>query len=354
MVGFVILGLGTGLQIGGVYFLVIWIGIVAPVFFGRKSFPLGPMIALVLIPLGLIAWVRFGFPHLWAGFLEHARQTPSLTGFRAPRPAEILKMVRTVPGILAVAALLPGLWTQYRRARQPGLESLWLITLACALATLAIVAASMFVLTPNSVFFASYLQPLIVACYLTLASLIRTSNFDPAFRSSPVLGQMKLQRLAFLGLAVLGSIRAIGMSTWGIACAADVSYHAAIQRVRAETQTCPPGSTVIFSSAFLYEATRHEKIRWVHSDWMTPGQRGAATTDFEALLSLRPAKLLLTQFDYFRRFEPVVTRLKSRREVLQLELMNTARTPAPDSFPALQKVVQHVAWAPVVISLQWR
>ena len=99
---------------------------------------------------------------------------------------------------------------------------------------------------------------------------------------------------------------------------------------------------------------RHEKIRWVHSDWMTPGQRGAATTDFEALLSLRPAKLLLTQFDYFRRFEPVVTRLKSRREVLQLELMNTARTPAPDSFPALQKVVQHVAWAPVVISLQWR
>jgi len=347
MVAFVILGLGTGLQIGGVYLLVIWIGVVAMSLSGRQSFPVGPMSALVVIPVALIALVALRFPHLWDGFVEHARQTPSLTGLRVPRLAEILKMLRTVPGILAVAALLPWIWARQRQGAREGLQMVWLVTLACTLAALAIVGASMFVLTPNSVFFASYLQPVIVACYLTLAAPIAEAG--KGFPS-----QMRLQKWGFLLLAALGAIRAAGMSFWGLACAADVNYGAAIHRVRTQIESCGPGSTVVLSSAFLYEAARHDKIRWIHSDWMAPAKRGAATADVEALLTLRPAKILLTQFDYFRRFEPVLERLKSRPELVQLEMTNTARIRTPDSFPSFQKVVQHISWAPVIISLQWR
>jgi len=46
--------------------------------------------------------------------------------------------------------------------------------------------------------------------------------------------------------------------------------------------------------------------------------------------------------------------LKLRQDLLQLEVTNTAQIPAPDSFPAIQKVVQHISWAPVVVTLQWR
>jgi len=354
MAAFLILGLATGLQIGGIYFLLIWFGVVAACLFCKEIFPFAPMSALVLIPVGLIALVAFGFPHLWAGFAEHARQTPSLTGLRVPRLAELLKMVRTVPGILAVAALLPVIWTRRRQAGQAGLESLWLLTLACTLAAMAIVGASMFVLTPNSVFFASHLQPLIVAGYLTLASSVTASGYDPARRIPAMPRGMRLQTVGFLTLALLGAVRAIGMSTWDLACATDVNYSSGIHRVRAEIDGCPSKSTVVLSSAFLYEAARHEKISWIHSDWMAPAQRGATTMDFEALLSLRPAKILLTQFDYFRRFETVLARLKLRPDLVQLEVTNTAQIPAPDSFPAIQKVVQHISWAPVVVTLQWR
>ena len=169
MAAFVILSLSTGLQIGGVYFLLVWIGTLAAALFGKDRFPFAPMTALVLVPLALVALVVLGFPHLWAGFLEHVRQTPSLAGWRIPRTAEILKLFRTLPGILAVAAVLPWWFRRRAQVREAGQETLWLVTLACTLAAMAIIAASMFVLTPNSVFFASYLRPLIVASYLAMA-----------------------------------------------------------------------------------------------------------------------------------------------------------------------------------------
>ncbi len=31
-----------------------------------------------------------------------------------------------------------------------------------------------------------------------------------------------------------------------------------------------------------------------------------------------------------------------------------ARTRAPDSYEAIQKVVQHISWAPVIVNLTWQ
>src|SRR5947209_19775896 len=93
--GCVVFTLGTRLQIGAVYLLLIWIAVLAGSFFARERFPFVPMAATVLVPLILVSLVFFRFPDLWRGFLEHARQTPSFTGLRRPLFGEILKVGRT-------------------------------------------------------------------------------------------------------------------------------------------------------------------------------------------------------------------------------------------------------------------
>jgi len=74
----------------------------------------------------------------------------------------------------------------------------------------------------------------------------------------------------------------------------------------------------------------------------------------ESLINLKPCKIILTQFDYFRRFETVLAQLKESKELAHLEVVNTTGIRSPDSFPSLQKVVQHISWAPIVITLTWR
>jgi hypothetical protein len=361
----VILSLATGLQIGALYFLLIWLGMLVTAVLEKEPFPVVPMFVSGLVPIALIALVIFGFPHLWKGFLEHARQTPSLTGLRVPHMAEILKALRTAPGILSVVALVPW-WLKVRTKLQAaGQGALWLVTLSCSLATATIVIASLFVLTPNSVFFVGYLQPLIVGCALGMLAVLygasaenkTSATGDNAAVSLPNPLYTKRTRWAvalFLTLAAVGSIRAIGMSTWGVLCARDFGYAKATQRVAMDLRDCSQGSTVVLSSAYLYEAARHDKIRWLHSDWLAPARRGGSSTDLESLINLKPCKIILTQFDYFRRFETVLAQLKESKELAHLEVVNTTGIRSPDSFPSLQKVVQHISWAPVVITLTWR
>jgi len=330
----------------------------------RENFPVAAMLMLGLLPIGLLALVMFGFPHLWQGFLEHAHQTPSLTGFRRPRFSEVLKTLRTVPGILIVIALMPGWVRERTRVAAAGKQALWLVTLTCAVSTFAVVAASLFVLTPNSIFFASYLQPLIVGCFLGMIPYLieqpagQTSPEDSsaaqlqvhAFLSNPT----HLAALAFLAMAGIGSIRAIGMTTWGLACNADMNYTRSIRRVSEEMDSCPWQSATVLSSAYLYEAAHHDQVRCFHSDWLAPARRGGANTDLESIIALKPCKIILTQFDYFRRFETVLSQLKTRPELSGFEMVNTVKLRTPDSFPSVQKVVQHISWAPVIVSLSWR
>jgi hypothetical protein len=407
-----LLSLATSLQIGTVYCIFLWVAALSATLCLRERFPLGPMLALLLIPPLLLGAVIAGFPHLWAGFMEHASQTPSLTGWRFPRFDELLKLGRTVPGILAVALLLPWLlarqwaegWPADLDERQvAGLRTVWLVTWASTAAALAIVVASMFLLTANAVFFAVHLQPLAVAGCLALAGINLesgevwamntarslgtgcrdgvsvehrasniehpTSDIGQLTAANPSIHQSTTppihQSLApatpwerrllwmFIGLAALGSIRAVGLTTWGLICAHDFGYAATIGLVRAKLADCAPGQAVVLSSAYLYEAARREDINWIHSDWMEKAERGRPPKDLEGLLALKPAKLILTQFDYYRRYEPLLAQLKSRAGV-SFQVSNAAHIPAPDSMKTMRRVVQHISWAPVVVTLHWK
>jgi hypothetical protein len=364
--------LATSVQIGTVYCLLLWVGVVVgPLAMSlrdddlkslRGAVPVGPMLAMVAVPAALVALVVVGFPHLWAGFLEHARQTPSLTGWRWPRPDEILKAVRNTPGILAAAALFGWLgWVSRQSsgasAASPGPESdrvgFGLVGVASTVAALALIGGALFLLTPNSVLFIVQLQPLAVGCCLAWAAAS-----PPGPGSMPGPGWQRVWPRGiiwfFLGLAGLGAIRAVGITTWGAACAVDAGYGWSLRRVRSELDGCAAGNSVVLSSAYLYEGARHGNLRWIHADWLAPARRHRGNDDWQGVLALRPVKIILTQFDYYRRLEPVVARLAAEPGLARVKVVNTATFPAPDSIPRLQKVVQHISWAPVVVEISWK
>ena len=291
---------------------------------------------------GLIALVKFGFPHFWAGFLEHARMTPTVVGWRVPQISELIKIGRTVPGILAVGgmfALLAAqrkIWSE-RLAKSPA----GLLAITGTLVAGVVVGGSLLVLSANSIMIANYLQPVVVGCFL---AALAGSLSEIKIRNFVIAG--------FVAAALLASVRAIGLTTWGVACARDVSYAQALAQVRAELASVTDGKTVLVSSAFLYETAQRMNITWIHSDW--PAVWSPAHREIEALLKVQPVKLILTQFDYYRHHQPLLAELKARSEVKEVRVTNDASIPVPDANLALQKVVQHVSWAPVVVDISWR
>lgn len=332
----------ASLQIGGIYLL--WCGLLAlgNAWSGARRLPWVAIAAGGLALVGLAGLVKFGFPHLWAGFQEHVRITPSITHLRPPVFMDVLKAIRTAPGVFLVAAgilaaFTGGHVTRVNLKNSPGAA----MAVTGAVAGLALVLASLLVLTPNTIHIANYLQPVVVGAFLG------TGIFFPTV-SRPSRTWLAL----FVALSLMTSVRAIGMSTWGVLCARDVSYADALKIIRAETNKLPNGTPVIASAAYLYELAEHENVIPVHNDWAAvPGDH---MWEYRAFGKLRPARIILTQFDYYRRFGKIVEQLKSHPDLVSLEVTNTARVPAPDSFPKFNRLVQHVAWAPVIVELQWR
>jgi len=147
------------------------------------------------------------------------------------------------------------------------------------------------------------------------------------------------------------AVRAIGLSTWGVVCSANDSYASVRQRVAAELDSVPPHANVLLSCAYLYEADRHTNGNWIHEDYAPLRAEGE---DYALALSrLRAAKLVLTQFDYYRRYQRVLDELRAAGGV-QITVTNLAHVHAPESYGRLQKVLQHVSWAPVIVDLDWK
>ncbi len=338
-----VLALGTSLQIGAIYFLWIWAGMIASTLAGREKFPLLPMAMMLALPVALASIVKFGLPHLWAGFLEHARQTPSLTGWRLPAVGDLLKVARTTPGICLIAVFLPWSWfKQHNDVKHAEYARHEYLLVPALVGAMGVVAACLFVLTPNTVAIANYLQPVIVASYL-------------AFCAKIFSGQrwLRFQVICLCFAALLGSVRAIGMSTWGLVCAADMGYSSATHRVEDELAKLPPGSKVVVSSAFLYDAAKHGDLALIHSDWMAAAWAAAPVSDLQALEALKPEQMILTQFDYYRRFQPVLEQLATEPGLCDVQIADTARIRPPDAYPPLRRVVQHVSWAPIIVDLRW-
>jgi hypothetical protein len=340
---FTVLALCTSLQIGAIYLFWIWSGMLVTTLAGRDKFPVLPLAATILLPAALAATVKFGHPQLWAGFLEHARQTPSLTGWRLPAIGDVLKVLRTTPGICLVALFLPWTWfkqnNNVEHAKYARQEYLLLPALA---ASLAVVVACLFVLTPNTVAIANYLQPVVVASYLAFCVAIL-----PARRN------LRVQVLCLSLAALLGSVRAVGMSTWGLVCATDVSYSSATRRIEGELAKLPAGSKVVLSSPFLYDAAKHDELSLIHSDWIGKAWAVPSLTDLQALEAHRPGKLILSQFDYYRRYQPVLEQLQEEPGLCEVHTTDMALIRPPDAYPPLRRVVQHISWAPIVVDLNW-
>jgi len=167
-------------------------------------------------------------------------------------------------------------------------------------------------------------------------------------------GRQALKAALGCGL-VLVSIRAAGMTTWGALCAADVNYQRAQTIVRRELEPfVKVEAPVSVSSAFLYEAASLGVARAVHSDWGYDRRGQAAGSELSLLKKLRPAKLVLTQFDYYRVHAPIIEELGRHPELGSSRVRNTASLPAPDSFPSLQRILQQVSWAPVIVDFTWK
>jgi hypothetical protein len=337
-----VLAFCASLQIGGVYLLGCGLLALGQAWIGQRRFPWAAVVAAGLVLGGLVGIVRFGYPHLWSGFQEHVRMTPSVTGLRVPVLFDVLKAIRTAPGVLLVTAGVLAALVRRRVTRTALKESpAAILALAGSLAGLALIAASLLVLTPNTVHVANYLQPIVVGAFLG------TDVFFPA-DGKPTRGWLG----CFLALALLTSLRAWGLTTWGVWCALDVGYADAMKRVRTETEKLPNHTVVIASAAYLYELAGLTNINSVHNDWAAvPGEH---MWEFRAYGKLRPARIILTQFDYYRRFGAIIEQLKAHPDLAALRVTDTSRVPVPDSIPKLSRVVQHVAWAPVIVELDWR
>jgi hypothetical protein len=343
MVGFVALTFCTSLQIGCAYFLLTVVATIESCRLAREPVPLLALAAMTFFPLMLAVAVKYGFPQAWAGFTEHVRETPTLTGLRKPTLNEALKIVRTVPGILVVALMLAGSWLKGKPNFKTFLSDRYGIILVSTLLTaLGVIAASMTFVVANTVAIANYLQPIIVAAYLAFCI---SQRLDGRW--------VRLQVMCLVPAILLGSVRAVGMSTWGLACAADVNYSTAVKRVSQELDAVPAKSNVVISSAFLYGASGRSELNLIHSDWMARPGGDSRLTDVQGLLALKPVKLILTQYDYHRRFKAVLEQFKANPSLKEIQVIDVAKKRPPDSIKSLQQVVQHVSWAPVIVNLTW-
>src|SRR5262249_49475128 len=205
----------------------------------------------------------------------------------------------------------------------------------------AIFAASFGLLMQGPIAWCAYLQPLLVAVF-------------PVAIAAPTLGarSQRLYGSLCVALALVAAVRAIGMGTWGVACALDVSQRNSARVVQETYERAAPGSVVLASSAFLYEGDRHPSLRVLHSDWIASHRPRKDIAD--CIVALRPTTMILTQFDYYRGCGTALAALKARPELADLRIRNTASVRPPDAVAALSRVVQHVSWAPVIIQLKWR
>ena len=335
-----VLTLCTSLQIGAFYLVLVWLLRRLCKTLGGEPLPRLAMITTWLVPAGLLCLVKIGAPLLWAGFEEHAKLTPTFLGLHVPTGSDILKIIRTVPAILLITVSIR--WAQGQGGvRLP--NRFLFVLIAGIVSSLVVLAGAMTLLTANLVAIANYAQPLFVGCFLAVIVGER--------------GGKCLPRLAIAGslaLTLLVSVRAIGMTTWGALCSRDVSYATALKHLNESLDRLPPHREVVVSSAFLYEVSRRDNLHGIHSDWPSPPSTTNPEWVRDALVKLKPVALVLTQFDYYRRYQPVIDALTNQPALATVTVRNFARTSPPDSIPMMQKVVQHVSWAPVIVELSWK
>ncbi len=279
-------------------------------------------------------------PLWWQGFMETARQQSVVTtGFHLPRGVEILKLVRTAPVFLVAVFFIPAVLVRWREFAGDA----WLrLAAGIFLAGWALIAADLTLLSANYIGYVLFSQIILAAGLFALVG-----KYFP--------NRQRCLRIFICCCAALMSIRAIGLTTWGAACAWKNSYAQTQVTLRGELEPFTTNNTPVFiSSAFCYGA---EKLRVQHhilSDWYFNHATWTNNAELNGLVRFRPAKLVLTQFDYYRGFGRVLAQLRQHPELAEMRVRDLAQVRPPDAIPALSRVVQHISWAPVIVDLDWK
>lgn len=290
----------------------------------------------------LIAWKE---PLWWAGFMESSRQQSVVTsGLHAPHLLDLMKLVRTVPVFLLALLMLPWIVARRRNLREfAGGNEAWFYLLAgIMVAGWGLLLADLTLLAANYVTYVLFTQVMLAAGLIALAPKIFP-------------GREKRLRCVLVFCVVLVSVRAIGMTTWGAACAVKNSYWRTQETLHSELQPFTKTNTpVLVSSAYLYSAAEFKVGNAIDCGWYFDHAHWMNNAEMNALIRLKPAKLVVTQFDYYRSFAPLVEELRARPELVAVTVRDQAAVPTPDSIPPLRRVVQHISWAPVIVDLDWK
>jgi hypothetical protein len=339
LVLFLFLTLYTSIIVGAVYFGAGFIACALAGWIQRRKLLVAPYFAVVVLFVVIVLWVMKVHPLWWQGFLENSRKTPAAEGFRIPNLLDLIKLVRAAPVFILAVAVLPFL---YARRKELILQEWLYLTAGAFLMGLLTLVLSMTVISPNYVGYTNYLQIILAAGLLALTSRLL----------SGCAGKI---RMLVLGCVLLVSIRAIGMTTWGVACAWKNSYWQTQSVLRTEfapfTNSAAP---VVISSAFLYCATESGVRHPIHSDWFYDRALTAVDADYQGMITLRPTKLVLTQFDYYRGFVTELSKLRQHPDLVTFQVRDLAALRPPDSIPSFQRVVQNISWAPVIVDLNWK
>ncbi len=289
------------------------------------------------VPLVLILFFR---PLWWAGFQEHARQTPFATWMAGADPAAWLSTLRHAPGVVVCLAL--GAVTLALGRRFPGdgpqgrLATLWL-GLAAGMAFILLMGFT--VVIPNA-FFVRGLQPLFVAVTLALAE-----------------ARLLRRYAAILVVFCLpGWFRLAGMATWGVAAERDYGMEKSESEVMRLLREEPASHPIVISGTYGYASIRAPHPLVCSSDWIekrpTPWhQTHEALNRIEPLQIMRPALLILSPFDYHRRYRGMIDELE--RTGVKAERGQLGTVTPPDALGWSRKLLPSLTWAPVVVRLSW-
>jgi hypothetical protein len=155
----------------------------------------------------------------------------------------------------------------------------------------------------------------------------------------------RLWRAGWILALAVGGLRAVGLTTWGVAGAIDLGPAEATARVRAAVHAMPPASAVMVSSCFLYALTDERERALHHTDWVGPltSRPDGRTLDL----------LILSQMEYHRTILPRLEALTAAGKLRVVAIDNHRTLPVPEDFPVLRRLFSHLSWAPVIVHVEW-
>lgn len=335
-------GLYTSVIVGAYFFGVSFVACAVSQIRRRNPYLFGSLAVAAALFVVLTCSIVKLEPLWWAGFMESARQQSVMeTGFHRPQLADVIKLIRTTPVFLVGMLALP---LVFGRAKEIFLqEAAWLALIIGIFVTgWALLAVSLTLLSGNYVNYAAFTQIILAAGLLALVQ-----KYFP--------NRERLLRVALLACVLVVSVRAIGMTTWGGVCAWKNSYQSTQAVLRNELEPFTiSNQPVLISSAFLYCAADLGVKNPVHCDWYFDHAHWTNNAQMNALARCQPPKLVLTQFDYYRSFIAPLADLRQHPELVEIRVRNLAKAPVPDAIHSLQRVVQHISWAPVIVDLNWK